>query len=115
MNIELLEKVKRIFLNDPNKLEMYVYRFGSKRCIAGLVLDLTSDEDKKKANINDVFGLEGQNAAKVLGITIEQSLKLFALVGWPREFYDKYYATKNATNRVDILSERIDYFIENGI
>lgn len=113
MNIELFNKIKNTIAKEPAKLDMRVWKFGATNCIGGLALVLSSEEEKKNLGINDVFGIEGQNAAKLLGITIAQSMKLFPLVGWPANFYQDFYAATDAKERGDVAIARINYFINN--
>lgn len=123
LNVRLLRRIKRNFLNEPKRLFMggYIYhgapgkRFigdngkqyfpkcGTVGCIAGWACLLSG-------NGEPTFAYEP--AAELL--QLERPATLFFEDSWPEPFASQYQLAKSAAKRAEIVAERIEHLITTG-
>jgi hypothetical protein len=123
MNIALLEKIKAHILEEPRRINMYLWgktfpegydapyipACRTAGCIAGWACML-SDEEVDEETI--------ENRGKILlDLTVEQANRLFFYVFWPARFVNDYLhleVTERYKERAKATVERIDHFIKTG-
>jgi hypothetical protein len=122
MNIELLQRVKKAILDNPEHFSMdYWYQYidenghvtlenytvgvaegltecGTKACIAGWAVFLGRDDS---TGVYDI-GLYAQN---ILDLTNDQARRLFHMDRWPKQFW---------LDDTETAAARIDHFIATG-
>ena len=99
----------------PNELIDKFPACGTVGCIAGWVAALTAKNPKRLRDDIDVQRF----ADKTLGITSDQSQRLFAsvvddIMGWPSKFSDAYRTAATQKQRAKVASRRIEHFIKTG-
>lgn len=130
MNVRLLQKVKAHILEEPNRFQMGYwikkgdpgtevfidYRVDGRRtrrlpacgtaaCLAGWAVQLidptiTSDIELK--------------AERLLGLSRQQSFKLFRVNQWSKHFQKLWHATRSPRKHAQIAARVIDQFIKTG-
>jgi hypothetical protein len=131
----LLRKVAQHILEEPNRYDQETFlkishageeylgpselidKFpacGTVGCIAGWVAALTAKNPKRLKDVQ-------RFADKTLGITSDQSQRLFAsvvddddIMGWPSKFSDAYRTAATQKQRAKVASRRIEHFIKTG-
>jgi hypothetical protein len=128
MNIEGLEKTKAAILAKPVNFDMSTFfdhrseqaletECGTTACIAGFAITvLQGFETVERARLHDRLqaSLTASRAANLLGLTYEQSGRLFDEGEWPTKFYDDYIhavETDDYTGMARTAAARIDHFI----
>lgn len=108
MNIELLKRVRDKILADPDSFDVNewhsVHDCQTTMCIAGWACRLVNDTDKRAWFISE-------HAIKYLGITYNQSKRLFYEDQWPFEL--QLHGIDNVVERAERAAKRIDRFIES--
>jgi len=139
--VKLLRRVKRHILAEPKRLDMNQWvkpsrqsPCGTAACIAGWTVLLSGPEEKiaevsktrtlYEANEAAIGGFGvgiGERARQLLGLTYEQSVRLFHVKAawvngvWPTEFARRYTSTKTTkAEKAKVAAERIDHFIRTG-
>lgn len=126
LNVPLLRKVQKHILEEPRRLNMSQWLqysdaapCGTVGCIAGWALKLSGSRLRN----TDKFA---KAASELLNIKFSRTkdyrlfnddcdaARLFSTLNWPRQFSERYYSSEFPSERAEVTSDRIDYFIEEG-
>lgn len=129
LNVELLREIQKEILAEPKRLNMEVISVkvtdinydpneipacGTIGCIAGWACMITDAKNQNNNNFIDfVYKANWIRGAMLLNIkNNNQQYNLFDVFDWPKEHRVKYMNAKTLEERAQILSDRIDLFIE---
>lgn len=132
INVKLLRRVKALILEEPRRFNMDYYaateKFypdlvhdqappcGTVACIAGWAT-LEDERARGRKRLTPAFlnRVGRYTGARALGLTFEQSQRLFYTEEWPDEFAEAYndaMAGDDFAMAADIAATRIDHFIK---
>lgn len=129
MNVKLLRKVKRHILEEPKRLDMNTFvsrrmswrpeeerpECGTVACVAGwaVLLDRIDKGKGLPRRVDNSFYMRvALNAGALLGLSYEESNRLFMFSGWPKELDHAYYAATTPRQRARVTARRIELFIK---
>ena len=117
MNVAVLEKVKNHIIEHPELFNMMFFESDGVRCILGWVIELGECPPELKVQFE--VGGPIRQASYILGVSVDDCVKLGYTHGWPDSFYSAYYNVDGLTEtmqrlRARIVAERIDHFIKTG-
>lgn len=137
MNVELLEQIKAKILAEPRQFVMRSFfkrgdglaamyrkpawadlrRFtvpncGTAACIAGWAISLRMKMTPREVeNTHLLPGRVTDDAARALGLSYTQGLRLFHISGWPQQFMQGFEDADTFEARAKVAAARIDHFI----
>ncbi len=134
MNKPLLRKVIAVIEAEPRRIRMEswyssqlskqeVPRCGTVGCIAGwaLLLDARHKPESYAATMKRVKARNYEStytyheqAAKVVGLSVARSYRLFFTYGWPEHLFAAYHVAKTPAERACAVVRRIKHFMRTG-
>src|SRR5262245_29903345 len=126
MNFELLEKVAVAIEQHPLNLEMInswithvddIAECNTAGCIAGWVVAMGSLETLRELPSETFAGSTMDKAQTILGLTGDQTARLFFVNRWPEEFRFRHgeghtMLKETRIKRTEVAVERIRHFIK---
>lgn len=102
MNVALLEKIAETIVDNCGDFDMGNWHCGTVHCIGGWAEVLTGNEKSYSA----------AKKAKILGLNVDESDRLFSLFDWPVTFRNAYRnAKRDMSAKAQIAADRIRHFI----